>query len=252
MTSITDDRHDDVLVLTVDNPAAANGLTREAAAALIDRLRESSFDSDVAAIVITGAGRAFCAGYDLTEIVDQEAMGDNLRRWFGPMAMAIHASRIPVVAAVNGACAGLGLSLALACQARIAGRSAKFAGAFLQVGLVPDGGASYFLSRILGPGPAYRWITSGERLTADTAGEMGLVDLVVEDGEVLKQALDVARRLASFDSLAASEAYRLLHEASSLSLPEVIEREARLQDELGRRPVFRAARDAFFEARRRT
>jgi 2-(1,2-epoxy-1,2-dihydrophenyl)acetyl-CoA isomerase len=250
VTSIRPSRQDDVLLLTVDNPAAANGLTREAATALVDHLRDASFDPGLAGIVITGAGRAFCAGYDLTEIVEQESMGDNLRRWFGPMAMAIHASRIPVVAAVNGACAGLGLTLALACQARVAGRSAKFAGAFLQVGLIPDGGASYFLARILGPGPAYRWITSGERLTAETAAGMGLVDVVVEDGDVVEQALEVVRRLAAFDSLAASEAYRLLHEASSLSLPEVIEREARLQDELGRRDVFRSARDAFFESRR--
>ena len=250
MTSIVETAKDDLLILTLDNPAAANGLTREAATALIDRLRDASFDSDLAGIVLTGAGRAFCAGYDLTEIVEHEAMGDNLRRWFGPMAMAIHASRIPVVAAVNGACAGLGLSLALACHARVAARSAKFTGAFLQVGLIPDGGASYFLARILGPDAAYRWITSGERLTAERASAMGLVDVVVDDGDVLDRAVGEARRLAAFDPLAASEAYRLLHDAAALSLPEVIEREARLQDELGRRETFRRARDAFFAARR--
>lgn len=250
MTSIVETAKDDLLILTVDNPTAANGLTREAATALIDRLRDASFDPALAGIVITGAGRAFCAGYDLTEIVEHEAMGDNLRRWFGPMAMAIHASRIPVVAAVNGACAGLGLSLALACHARVAARSAKLAGAFLQVGLIPDGGASYFLARILGPDAAYRWITSGERLTAEQAAAMGLVDVVVPDGDVLDRAVDETRRLAAFDPLAASEAYRLLHDAAALSLPEVIEREARLQDELGRRETFRTARDAFFAARR--
>ena len=252
MTSIVQERNGDVLVLTVDNPSAANGLTREAAGVLIDALKDSSFDVELRAIVITGAGRAFCAGYDLSEILDQESMGDNLRRWFGPLAMAIHASRIPVVGAVNGACAGLGLSLALACQARIAARSAKFAGAFLQVGLIPDGGASYFLARILGPGPAYRWITSGERLTADRAAELGLVDAVVDDELVIDEAVALARRLATFDALAASEAYRLLHDATGMSLPEVIEREARVQDELGRREVFRAAKDAFFTARSRS
>jgi 2-(1,2-epoxy-1,2-dihydrophenyl)acetyl-CoA isomerase len=250
MTSVIENRKDDILILTVDNPSAANGLTREAATALIDQLRDASFDSALAGIIVTGAGRAFCAGYDLTEIVEHEAMGDNLRRWFGPMALAIHASRRPVVAAVNGACAGLGLSLALACHARVAARSAKFAGAFLQVGLVPDGGASYFLARVLGPAAAYRWITSGERLTAKRAAELGLVDAVVDDDELLDRAVDEVRRLAAFDALAASEAYRLLHDAASLTLAEVIEREAYLQDELGRRPTFRIARDAFFAARR--
>ncbi|MEW6470735.1 MAG: enoyl-CoA hydratase/isomerase family protein [Actinomycetota bacterium] len=248
--SILEDRRGDVLVLTMENPSAANALTREAATAIHDRLRDCSLGGDVAAMVITGAGRAFCAGFDLTEVRQEESMGDNLRRWFGPLAMALHASRFPVVAAVNGAVAGLGLSLALACHARVASRSAVFAGAFLQVGLIPDGGASYFLSRILGAGPAYRWISSGERLDADAACRLGLADLVVDDGEVVNQAVDLARSFATHDPLAASEVYRLLHDATGLSLPEVIEREARIQDELGRREVFRRARDAFLERRR--
>jgi len=247
--TISETRHDDVLVLTLDNPGAANGLTREMATTVHDRLRDCP--EDVEAVVITGAGRAFCAGFDLTAIADDESMGDNLRRWFGPLTLAVHASRFPVVAAVNGPVAGIGLSLALACHARLASTEAVLAGAFLQVGLVPDAGSSYFLSRILGPGPAFRWITSGERLDAGTALRRGLVDDVVEPDELMKGALEVARVLAAPDALARSETYRLLHDAAHLSLPDVIEREAHLQEELGRREVFRQARDAFLERRRR-
>jgi 2-(1,2-epoxy-1,2-dihydrophenyl)acetyl-CoA isomerase len=250
VATITETRHDDVLVITIENPSAANALTREAATSIHDRLRDCSSGEEARAVVITGAGRAFCTGADLIHVEDDESMGDNLRRWFGPLTLALHASRVPVVAAVNGATAGVGLSLALACHARVAARSAVFVAAFLQVGLVPDAGASYFLSRILGPGPAYHWISSGERLAAEAASQRGLVDLVVDDVEVVPAAIEMAKGLAGHDSLAASEVYRLLHDAAALSLPDVIEREARIQEDLGRRAVFRQARDAFLASRR--
>src|SRR5204862_4100688 len=144
---------------------------------------------EVRAVVVTGAGRCFCVGQDLTEF--REAPGDiggRLRGSYHPNVLAIRALEKPVIAAVNGAAAGAGLSFACACDLRVAADSASFVPAFINVGLVPDSGATYFVSRILGPDRAFEWLASGRKLDAAEAHAWGLVSEVVEDARLADRA----------------------------------------------------------------
>src|SRR5436309_6062116 len=138
-------------------------------------LKEARAD-DVRAVVITGAGRGFCVGQDLGEFrEDAGDIGTRLRTNYHPNVLALRALEKPVIAAVNGAAAGAGLSFACACDLRVASDQASFVPAFINVGLVPDSGGTYFVTRILGPARAFEWLTSGRKLSAAEAHAWGLV-----------------------------------------------------------------------------
>src|SRR5207302_180441 len=153
-------------------------------------LEEARGDA-VRAVVISGAGRAFCVGQDLTEFRDAAGDGDiraHLRETYHPNITAIRMLEKPVIAAVNGAAAGAGLSLACACDLRVASDEATFIPAFVNIGLIPDSGGSFFVARILGQARAFEWLASGRRLTAAEAHAWGLVSEVVEGDAVQERA----------------------------------------------------------------
>jgi 2-(1,2-epoxy-1,2-dihydrophenyl)acetyl-CoA isomerase len=226
---------DAVATVTLDRPEAMNSLTAETKQELLAALRRVAADRAVRAVLLTGSGRAFCAGQDLREhAANLEAgrgLADTVRAHYNPIVELIATMAKPVVAAVNGVAAGAGASLAFACDLRVASEKAKFALAFAGIGLAPDTGASWTLQRLVGPGRAAELMLLGEALDAARALELGLVTRVVPPGEVLKTAQDLAVRLAQGPTLAYAATKRALAYAATHSLPDSLALEAELQDE---------------------
>ena len=239
-----------VLTITLNRPDVLNALNASVHRGLFDALQIAAADETVRAVVITGAGRGFCVGQDLQEF--SAGAGDvaqNLRDDYHRNVLAIRALQKPVIAAVNGAAAGAGMSLALACDIRIAARSASFVPAFIKIGLVPDSGGTWLVRRLLGTARAFEWLTTGRRLGADEAREWGLVSEVVEDDELPERMHEVARLYAAMPTRAVWQTKRLLDAAETSGFPEQLEREARAQAELTRTPDFHEGVAAFLEKR---
>src|SRR6266699_923836 len=185
-----------VQTITLNRPEVFNAFNRALHAALREALKEAR-DPEVRAVVITGAGRGFCAGQDLTEFAGDHDVGDALRATYHPNVLAIRALEKPVIAAVNGACAGAGLSLACACDIRIASDNASFVPGFIGIGLVPDAGGTFFINRLLGPSRAFEWMSSNRGLTAAEAHAWGLVSEVVEADTLGPRVAELAERYAA-------------------------------------------------------
>jgi 2-(1,2-epoxy-1,2-dihydrophenyl)acetyl-CoA isomerase len=238
-----------VLTITLNRPDVLNALDRAAHLGLAAALAEAA-DPDVRAVVLTGAGRGFCVGQDLGELREASGRtGDLLRELFHPNVLALRALEKPVLAAVNGAAAGAGLSLACACDLRIAADSALFVPAFINIGLVPDSGGSYFVQRLLGTARTFEWLTSGRRLPADEALAWGLVSEVVPADELPARAAERATQLATGPTRGIALTKKLLDAAERAHLEEQLEREAQLQAEATATEDFREGVAAFLEKR---
>jgi 2-(1,2-epoxy-1,2-dihydrophenyl)acetyl-CoA isomerase len=238
-----------VLTITLNRPDVLNAFNTEMHRALAAALKEARA-ADVRAIVLTGAGRGFCVGQDLTEF--REAPGDigaRLRENYHPNVLAIRALEKPVLAAVNGVAAGAGVSIACACDIRIAADSATFIPAFINIGLIPDSGGSYFVTRILGPARAFEWLASGRRLTAAEAHAWGLVSEIVEADALPARAAALAGELAGLPTRGIGMTKRLIEHALDASLDEQVEREAQLQTAATQTEDFREGVAAFLEKR---
>jgi 2-(1,2-epoxy-1,2-dihydrophenyl)acetyl-CoA isomerase len=238
-----------VLTITLNRPEAYNAFTSSMHAALARALEEAAAD-EIRAVVITGAGRGFCAGQDLTEFreLDNE-VGEHLEATYHPNVRALRALEKPVVAAINGPTAGAGISLACACDYRIAAASAVFVPGFVGIGLVPDSGGSYFVARLLGPGRAFTWMTSNRRLTAAEANAWGLVDEVVEAHRLTERAIEVAAEYAAAPTRGIALTKRLFDHAATATLDEQLALEAELQSAAGKTEDFREGVSAFLEKR---
>ncbi len=238
-----------VLTITLNRPEVYNAFNAALHARLASAL-EDAHDSGIRAVVITGAGRGFCAGQDLTEF--REAPGDiadRLRGTYHPNVRAIRALEKPVIAAVNGACAGAGLSLACACDLRIAADSANFVPGFIGIGLVPDSGGSFFIVRLLGVARAFEWMTSNRRLSAAEAHAWGLVDEVVETDRFAERVAELARNYAALPTRGIALTKRLFDNAPLVGLEEQLELEAELQSAATETDDFREGVAAFLEKR---
>jgi 2-(1,2-epoxy-1,2-dihydrophenyl)acetyl-CoA isomerase len=237
-----------VLTITLNRPDKLNALNAAVHAGLAAALKEARGD-DVRAVVLTGAGRGFCVGQDLTEFRDAPDITDRLRTTYHPNVLAIRALEKPVIAAVNGAAAGAGLSLACACDLRLAADSATFVPAFINIGLVPDSGGSYFIHRLLGYARAFEWMASGRQLTAGRAHAWGLVNEVVEADELPARAAEVAATFAGLPTRAIGMTKRLFDGAGTRTLVEQLEVEAQLQAAATQTEDFREGVAAFLEKR---
>jgi 2-(1,2-epoxy-1,2-dihydrophenyl)acetyl-CoA isomerase len=206
-------------------------------------------DPMVRAVVLTGAGRGFCVGQDLAEFGGNRDVSELLRQRYHPNVHAIRALEKPVIAAVNGAAAGAGLSLACVCDVRIAAASASFVPAFINIGLVPDAGGSFFVHRLLGYARAFEWMTSGHRLSAEEARDWGLVSAVVPDEELARHATELAQRYAHMPTRGIALTKRLFERAAESSLEEQLALEARYQAEASKTPDFAEGVAAFREKR---
>jgi 2-(1,2-epoxy-1,2-dihydrophenyl)acetyl-CoA isomerase len=238
-----------VLTITLNRPDVLNALNASMHAALREALRGAE-DPKVRAVVITGAGRGFCVGQDLQEFrAGAGDVADNLRANYHRNVLAIRALRKPVIAAVNGPAAGAGLSLALACDVRIASDAASFVPAFINIGLVPDSGGTWLVRRIIGTARAFEWLTTGRKLSAEEARAMGLVSEVVPAGGFEERMHEVGLYFASLPTLAVGETKRLLDAAETSTFEDQLEREAVTQAEMTRTDDFREGVAAFLAKR---
>ncbi|MCR2799326.1 enoyl-CoA hydratase-related protein [Microbacterium sp. zg-Y818] len=196
-----------VLVVTLNRPAAMNALS-VALSLELTRVFARAAQSDVRAVVLTGAGRGFCAGADLRDARTGDVARESLRATYHPMVLALIALEKPVVAAVNGPAAGAGLALLLAADARIAAPAAKLVPAFATIGLVPDSGVGYLAARVLGYARALRWLAGGEPMLADEALARDVFEAVVD--EPLPAAVALAKRLAAVPGRAYGLTKRML------------------------------------------
>jgi 2-(1,2-epoxy-1,2-dihydrophenyl)acetyl-CoA isomerase len=226
---------DAVATLTIERPDRLNALDEPTRLALASEVRAAGADGGIGAIIITGAGRAFCAGQDLAAIHELDDAHDTVARTYNPVAEAIVEVDTPVIAAVNGAAVGAGMAIALACDVVVMSDRASFACVFGKVGLVPDTGASWHLVRSVGYLRAYDLMTTGRRIEPDEAMALGLTTEVVAADALMDRARERARDLAAGPRLAQALTKRILRRAQVNELQETLELEAQGQG--------RAARD---------
>lgn len=222
-----------VRTVTLNRPAAYNSFDLALKEALLAALAGAA-DPSVRAVVVTGAGRAFCAGQDLKEHLDLVAAGDErvgrtVGEFYNPLVRSLLGLRKPVIAAVNGPAAGAGTGLALACDLRIAAVSATFSMAFAGVGLSADTGASYLLPRFVGHGRASTMMLLGEKVDAAEALRIGLVDRVVDDADLPAEVAALADRMAAGPTQAYGWIKASLHHAASSGLDSALDFEDRAQ-----------------------
>jgi 2-(1,2-epoxy-1,2-dihydrophenyl)acetyl-CoA isomerase len=249
MAEVETSREGAVLTIALNRPDVLNAFNADMHRALAVALEEAQ-GRDVRAVVLTGRGRGFCVGQDLTEF--RKAPGDigaRLRGDYHPNVLAIRALEKPVIAAVNGAAAGAGLSFACACDLRIAAESARFVPAFINIGLVPDSGATYFVTRLLGPARAFEWLAAGRKLDAAEAHAWGLVSEVVEDDRLAARSAELAAEWAERPTLGVAMTKELVDRAAQSSLEGQLEREAELQTRATQTEDFREGVAAFLEKR---
>jgi 2-(1,2-epoxy-1,2-dihydrophenyl)acetyl-CoA isomerase len=238
-----------VLTITLNRPDSYNAFTTSMHAALRAALAEAAPD-DVGAVVITGAGKGFCAGQDIGEFGGLDrTVGEHLEATYHPNIRAIRALEKPVIAAVNGAAAGAGLSLACACDYRIAADTAAFVPGFIGIGLVPDSGGSYFIARLLGSSRAFAWMSSNQKLTAAEAHAWGLVDEVVEADALPARAAELAADYAARPTRAIGMTKRLFDHAQNATLDEQLALERELQTAATKTADFAEGVAAFREKR---
>lgn len=247
-----------VALVTLNRPLALNSFTRQMHSQLWDALDNIEADTSIRALVITGAGRAFCAGADLAEF-DFEPGPDLLKRAdpgpiidqaFNPTVRRLQALRVPTIAAVNGVAAGAGASLAMTCDLAIAAPTASFIQAFSKIGLVPDAGGSWFLVKRLGLARAMGLAMLGDKLSAHDAKEWGMIWDVASEGEnCLDKAMQLAARLAQMPTRALVATRHLLSEGASRDLDAQLDKERDTQSALGQTHDYIEGVTAFLEKR---
>ena len=240
-----------VATITLNRPEALNALTVPMKEALLAAFRRLERDKAIRAVILTGAGRAFCAGQDLRERLEPGAapLGIEVRERYNPIIRAMRRLPKPIVGAINGVAAGAGASLAMACDIRIASDAASFALAFGRVGLVPDSGATWFLPRLVGATRAAELALLNDPVSAADAVRLGLVGRAVPAAELATEARAVADRLAAGAPRAIALTKRALNAAWTHDLDAALEYEAHLQDLAGRTKDHAEGMAAFMEKR---
>lgn len=247
---------DGIATITLNRPDVLNAITDPLLDGLGEALRQAERDAAVRCIVITGAGRGFCAGQDLGEVRRREeasgkttSFAEHLRQKYLPIIRRIRSIEKPVLGAINGVAAGAGASLALACDLRIASDKASFVLAFSRIGLVPDAGANYFWTHLLGYARAYELAASGGRLTIDEALRLGVVNRVVPADSFAEATQSWARELAQSATRALGLTKRAMNYALVSDLDDVLEYEAMIQEIAGRTADYKEGVAAFLEKR---
>jgi 2-(1,2-epoxy-1,2-dihydrophenyl)acetyl-CoA isomerase len=230
---------DGVRSLVLDRPDVLNSFNARMAEELGEALRYATEDEDVRAILLTGTGRAFCAGQDLAEVLPREGapqpdLGEVVARQYNPIVRAIRTAEKPVVCAVNGVAAGAGANIAFACDIVIAAQEATFIQSFSRIGLIPDSGGTFMLPRLVGMQRATVMAMLGDKLSADVAKQWGLVYDVVPATVLPDRSFDIARRLAAMPTRALGLIKRGFNASASNSLDEQLALEEALQREAGR------------------
>lgn len=246
--------HAGVRTLTLNRPQALNSFTAAMHAELRLALHAAAEDASVRCVVLTGAGRGFCAGQDLND----EGMGIHgqandvqgvVERHYMPLVLAIRAMPVPVLAMVNGVAAGAGANIALACDMVLAARSASFIQAFSKIGLVPDAGGTWLLPRLVGRAQALGLAFTGDKLPAERAQALGLIWACVDDAELPAATQALAQRLAALPSAALAATRRAIDDSMPDSLEGALAREAVLQGQLSHAGDYTEGVQAFLDKR---
>jgi 2-(1,2-epoxy-1,2-dihydrophenyl)acetyl-CoA isomerase len=245
---------DGIARLTLNRPERLNSFNDAMHAEVRDALARLRADATARVLLLTGAGRAFCAGQDLgdravapgAEPVD---LGSSIERNYRPLVLSLRSLPLPVVCAVNGVAAGAGANIALACDIVVAARSASFIQAFCKIGLVPDSGGTYFLPRLIGTARAIGLSMLGDRLTAEEAAQWGLIWQCVEDAAFGETVEKLVRTFAGAPTAGLAATKHALYASSGNSLGEQLDLERDLQRELGRSADYREGVAAFLEKR---
>jgi 2-(1,2-epoxy-1,2-dihydrophenyl)acetyl-CoA isomerase len=243
-----------VATITLNRPDVLNSFTRSMARELCAALDQVKNDDALRAVVITGAGRGFCAGQDLAEAMPKDGampdLGDFVRDGYNPMVMAIRTLEKPVICAVNGVAAGAGANLAYACDIVFAAASATFIQSFAKIGVIPDSGGTFILPRIVGLHRATIMTMLAEKLTAEQAREWGLVYMVTEPDALLDTAFGTAKQLATQPTRALGLIKRGFNKSLGIDLAAQLKYEEELQREAGRSYDYQEGVNAFLEKRK--
>jgi 2-(1,2-epoxy-1,2-dihydrophenyl)acetyl-CoA isomerase len=237
-------------VLRLNRPERLNALTVEMAGALMEALEAAEKDRECRALLLTGAGRGFCAGQDLAAIVGMSyaEIGRLIER-YNPLILRLRALPIPVVCAVNGVAAGAGANLALACDIVLAARSASFVQAFAKIGLVPDCGGTWLLPRLVGEARARALSMLADPVPAETAAAWGMIWRAVADEALMAEAEALAARLAAGPTAALGLIKQALDESAINEFEDQLDLEAELQEEAAENPDYAEGLRAFLEKR---
>jgi 2-(1,2-epoxy-1,2-dihydrophenyl)acetyl-CoA isomerase len=246
--------HGAIRTLTLNRPAALNSFTAAMHRELRAALDAAAADDAVRCVVLTGAGRGFCAGQDLND----EGMGNDgtpadvegvVERHYKPLALRIRSMPVPVVAMVNGVAAGAGANIALGCDLVVAAKSASFIQAFSKIGLVPDGGGTWLLPRLVGRARALGLAMTGDKLAAEDAAAMGMIWRCVDDAALADTTMALAQKLALLPSAALAATRRAIDDAVAMDFGQALSNEARVQGEMSRAGDFAEGVSAFLQKR---
>lgn len=241
-----------VLLLKLNRPDKFNSFNREMALQLISELDNAEKNTAVRAILITGEGKAFCAGQDLAEAIDPNGPGIKkiVEEHYNPIVLKIRTIEKPIIAAVNGVAAGAGANIALACDIVYASKSAGFIQAFSKIGLIPDSGGTFALPRIVGFNLASALMITGDKLNAEDAKACGMIYKIFDDAELVDQCMVEAAKIASMPTKAIGLTKRLLNQSSANSLQQQLNAERDLQIEAAGGYDYNEGVKAFLEKRK--
>ncbi|MFC0522710.1 enoyl-CoA hydratase-related protein [Pontibacillus salicampi] len=224
--TIAYDVTDGVATITLNRPDKLNAITLQLNSELRKAVKQASSDHEVRAVVLTGAGRAFCSGQDLGDVEEGTDYGEVLRTSYAPVVKEIDACEKPIIAAVNGVAAGAGFSLALACDFRLVSDKATFVEAFVHIGLIPDAANLYYLPKLIGQAKALELALLGEKISAEEAKELNLVTRLFAADDFEEEVRAFALHVAQMPTKAIGLIKRYMKEGWNTSLPAYLEKEA--------------------------
>jgi len=250
---ITTELQESILTITLNRPEKLNSFIEPMAEQLQNGLNEAAENDNVRCVLLTGSGKAFCAGQDLPEVVDKGEdyeLGNTVRNSYNPVIKGIRDLEKPVVCAVNGTAAGAGANIAFACDIVVASDQAKFVQSFSKIGLIPDSGGTFFLPRIVGLQRANMLYMLDEKISPGQAVEMGLIYKAVEHENLLDEAGQICQKLASLPTRGFGLYKKALNQSLQNSLDEQLDLEADLQTEAGKTHDYHEGVQAFLEKRK--
>ncbi len=251
MSSLLVENKEGILSITLNRPDSLNAFNTEMLMELQDTFKEALND-DIRCVVLTGAGKGFCSGQDLKDFEsEKKTFKEAIKTKYNPLITQIMSLPKPVICGINGVAAGAGLSLALACDFRIATESAQLIEVFINVGLVPDSGSTFTLPKIVGLSKALQMCSTAEKISGSQAKRLGLVNVCVQTPEVLKAALDkYSKKFAKMPTKSLGMIKYLLNNSFSKSLTQILDEEADMQDIAGKSNDYKEGVSSFLEKRK--
>ena len=252
MDTILFEKNEGVAFITMNRPEKFNSFNRDMAMQLQDKLQECDKDDEVRCIVLTGSGKAFCAGQDLQEAIDPDGpdLTQIVSEHYNPIILKLRSIEKPIVAAINGVAAGAGANIALACDITIARKSATFIQAFSKIGLIPDSGGTYTLPRIIGYQKASALMMLGDKVSADEAESMGMIYMAIEDVDFEAEIDKIAAKLAAMPTRGLGLTKRALNSSAANTLKQQLDLEDALQTTAGQTEDYEEGVNAFLEKRK--